>query len=66
MDDDSDRLSIRFLRAWTPHLGVSAFDLALFSCPKLGHTFKINVGEPFCNVCGAPNPDIKTPSAEQP
>lgn len=27
----------------------------LHSCALLGHTWRINVGEPFCNVCGAPN-----------
>ncbi len=27
-----------------------------FSCVYFGHTWKINLDEAFCNVCGMPNP----------
>lgn len=55
----SDGLSIRMVRNYRPgdDKFVTALDMALVSCARLGHTWLINKGEPVCNICGAPNPE---------
>lgn len=52
-------IAIEFMRRFEPNLTITPFDKALASCPRLGHTFAINVDEQRCGVCGTPNPDAK-------
>jgi hypothetical protein len=55
--DPETGISIRLIRQWKPEDAkqITAMDMAMLSCAFLGHTWLINVGEPFCGVCGAPN-----------
>jgi hypothetical protein len=51
-------ISIRLIKQWDlrdSQKQVYSVDVALVSCALLGHTWRINVGELFCGVCGAPN-----------
>ena len=50
----TERLLLRQWRDEEPKR-LTTIDRAIFSCAVLGHTWNINVGEPFCGVCGAPN-----------
>jgi hypothetical protein len=51
-------VAIKFIEHYKPDPAVTIIDRVLVSCQSLGHTFVMNVGEPSCQVCGAPNPDI--------
>lgn len=54
-------IAIRYVREYEIQRDVQppvTLDRVIFSCLTLGHTWRINVGEKICNVCGAPNPDV--------